>query len=67
MLNNFRRINIDGIYTQNDGAVIKAYNPKVTGLRAFIDYININNVIQDNIEYSAAFISTSSGKIEVEQ
>jgi len=60
-------MNIDEIYSQNDGAVIKAHNQKNKGLQAFFDQININEIIQENTSYSAAFISTSSGCIEMHQ
>ncbi|OUM60996.1 hypothetical protein PIROE2DRAFT_13112 [Piromyces sp. E2] len=63
---NITRIDIDEIYSQNDGAVIKAYNQRRNGLKAYFKDISIDHIIQENLSYSAAFISTSSGKIEIE-
>ncbi|OUM60997.1 hypothetical protein PIROE2DRAFT_13113 [Piromyces sp. E2] len=59
-------IDIDEIYSQNDGAVIKAYNQKRNGLKAYFNDVNIKTIIQENILYSAAFLSTSSGIIDID-
>jgi len=60
-------MNIDEVYTQDDGAVIKAYSPKLKGVKGYFQNFNIESIVQENTSYSPAFISTDSGRIQFER
>jgi len=56
---------VNEIYTQNN-AVVEAYNKKRVGVKAYLNNVIFEKIIQENTSYSAAFLSLSSGRFDID-
>jgi len=56
-------MNINTVYSENEGPLIKVYDPYMNGANIYYENLQVNNIIQENSIYSPSLISTISGKV----
>ncbi|OUM61165.1 hypothetical protein PIROE2DRAFT_12880 [Piromyces sp. E2] len=61
-----KRMTIDNIYANNNGALVRTCHPKEKGANVTLYVFYISNIIHENDTYSATIISTTSGKIKID-